>query len=293
MYKPDIKGIFFHVCVIIISVSLSLGLNEFLDILASETGRTKLLAIKGFLDKYPYLTESIFTIFFIITIEYVAYYIKIHKLGIAALNIGLFYCSTRHNEKVKRQSDDFLRNEAIRNDSIAIICANGYRTFAVKNSPLHEAFRNASRLRVILLNPLSSAVDQRAQQVGFDPDKYKRDLVKSLCFLKDLQKKRPGQNIVQVKFYKKMPFWKFIILEQSCYIWVQQSPENKFVYDSPCYAFAKLERREMESMYAYFLRQFNIKWNSDKLGVFDFNNRVIRYSDGRVESLQDFFEEYC
>lgn len=114
-----------------------------------------------------------------------------------------------------------------------------------------------------MLNPDSDQVKKRANEIGMSLDEYRNQMIKSLNFLKNIKQKK-GNNI-KVKFYNNAPFWKFIILENSEYVWIQQYPNDRHVQDSPAFAFAYNKTRNQENIYTFFERHFEKRWQRHSL----------------------------
>ncbi len=126
--KHIIANLFKHVLVAIISILL-------VNLYFFSVKQYK------FVVSYKFSIELILTFLLFILMELCLSFYRSAKMGKLAQEAGLFYFSHRKDEKSKKQSDSFLKKEALNSCLIYIACSSGYETFGNKNSPLHEALK--------------------------------------------------------------------------------------------------------------------------------------------------------
>lgn len=112
-----------------------------------------------------------------------------------------------------------------------LICATGYDTFGRPGTPLYDSLKMCRTVKILLLRPSSPAVDKRAKDLGINPGEYKRTLINSIEYLKNIRRET---NAIELRAYDSYPLWKILCMDK--YICVQQYEIEKHVQDVTHYA---------------------------------------------------------
>lgn len=186
----------------------------------------------------------------------------------------MFFYSTNANDKAVKKSLKFLQGESSNCNLIIIIGATGWATFGDKGSPMYSPICSCQEARIILIYPLSPAVDDRAKDLVMSTSDYRGEIYKSIEYLKSLRK---THHHVELKMYNHYPSWKYILVDK--YIWVQRYPADKHVHLSPSYALEKAIAKEGPTLYDQLYQHCLEEWNSKDLGLYDFDTGEIEFID--------------
>jgi len=147
---------------------------------------------------------------------------------------------------------------------LKIIGATGWDSFGAKSSPLHDALHSfEGRVFVILMNPESEYLGERAASVSMATATYRNQIRKSLKCLKELKKRG---HYIDVRLYNSPPNWKMIFTPLT--LWLQHYRNDKHVAESPVYMFYATS--DMQGLYHAYAKDFDRIWRlSDEyeLGV--------------------------
>ncbi|MFN4166363.1 MAG: hypothetical protein ACK4GK_17450 [Ferrovibrio sp.] len=141
------------------------------------------------------------------------------------------------------------------NRILNILGATGWETFGAKNSPLHEAVKNFSgTIRIILIDPTSRFLCDRAGSVGMKEDSYRKQVEKSIKWLTAL--KAQGKH-VELALYDSIPNWKMIFTARA--VWLQHYKANIHVAETPVYLFYSTD--DQKGLYHAFYADFERIWD--------------------------------
>lgn len=190
---------------------------------------------------------------------------------------GLFYYDPNLTEDDKTQNKELLVEEARKANTIELIGATGYKTFAKNDSEgtatLRDAFQNAKgEIKVILLNPEGEQARNRATAVNMNWEDYKHEIESSIRFLKELKNKGKA---VSLKFYDQKPIWKLIRLDN--FMWLQYYHPNSHVEKMPVYGLKRAHGKGNHNLFDPLYSVFEKKWLHDSNPYYDFSTDKIVY----------------
>lgn len=234
----------------------------------TETSVIELVkGIDTFIDRHQTSTHGILTLFVLFSLVVV---IKVRRgilRGKIAKTAGLFLYSFNSTQKSLKDSEQYLKAAGKKTIYLGVLAATGWDTFGREGTPLHEAVRTCREIRVVLLDPLSKAVEIRSKALGIDAEDYRKDIHRSIEYLRTIKKKGTSDGTrlhgIRLKAYKFLPFWHFVILDN--WVRVQQYPDNDYVKNSPYYAFEKGEESEKGGgmIFEHVCNEFNRYWDDD------------------------------
>jgi hypothetical protein len=231
------------------------------------------------------------------------------EIGFAGLLVLLFnlakltwhYRSRAHMSRVAslvhvRDSGDWLSRllgrDLIRavpwKRDVAILSITGHGTFAASDAPLNHVLRECYEIRVMLLNPYSTAA---AAYVGAhaDPaaalDRFRSELQASIACLKRL---RAEGKQVDLKLHDDAPFWKLVFTGE--HAWVRCCHDGRSFEQNPEYVFelqaGKPHHGFFPAFYTYFLNQWNDPQHPEC--NLDSDELIYRGDDGREIRREPF-----
>lgn len=265
-----------HAFAATIAVLLTLAFRWLVKNWGKEIVICEVRKISVFLDSNLHFIEPLLTLIIFMLFAILGRVIIHYQKGSMAKASGMFFYSPNLKERQVNKSEKFLRQEANKCVHIHILGASGWNTFGYPDSPLYEGLQRCGEAQIILLNPLSPAINQRAKDIGQEIEDYKKEIIMSLKYIRKLILKGDNQNRIQVKMYSSYPGWKLVILGR--YIWMQWYPNDDHVRDSPCYAFQS-DIDENRSIYSQLFAQFKKRWESYKLGQYNFKNETLEFYD--------------
>lgn len=215
---------------------------------------------------YAKAIASIPVVVFIDLLRFIPKVVKISKKAKMSDNVGLFYYSPNSSEKVATKSLRLMQEKSVDSKIVYIRCATGWLTFGAEGSPLHEAIKsNAKDIKIILANPESERVLQRADSLNVDRHDYASEIRKSFNFLMEVKRKGRKHTNIEVKFYDKAPCWKDIIIDDLA--WMYHYDEGVHVANTPCYAFVSIKKkpRKHSDMYESLYDEFLSEWENPNL----------------------------
>lgn len=134
--------------------------------------------------------------------------------------------------------------------------ATGWDTFANEDAPLHTLFKTfENKIRVILMDPESLFLEDRAYEVNMRPMDYRDEIIKSIDFLTWLHRAGPAR--VELKLYSAPPNWKMVISTQT--LWLQRYRRSNHVEGCPVYMFNGTDRTS-DALYNAFADEFERIW---------------------------------
>lgn len=167
-----------------------------------------------------------------------------------AVNAGLYMFWEGNESQDTREKEGLLKQDLSNLRDIKILGATGYATFGEPNSFLHESISNASGdISIVLLDPevTNQGAQRRARSLGVDFGDYRREIVRSIEVVKDLNKR--GRR-VYLYFYHHLPQWKLYLTEDK--VLVQFYEQDRHVADCPIFGFRKFRDRSTHNFYDYF-----------------------------------------
>ena len=218
-------------------------------------------------------------------IDYSVAFFEAHpyQLILGSLFIGILISSVTKLQKKSRLIDSFGINffsdhntsRQIKNDwevfvriiqqsntqHLYILGATGRDTFQNNSSPLYE-FVNTFQgdLKIMLLDPQTQMVNERAQAVSESVTEYRKQITGSISYLKELNK---SKNVMKVKTYSDLPNWKMVMTER--YLWLQCYNPGEHVDNTPVFGIYK-NNSGFHSLYELFYYEFHKLWeNSDEI----------------------------
>lgn len=151
--------------------------------------------------------------------------------------------------------------------NLKILAITGARTFGLESSPLHkvlESFGGTGKIHILLINPLSSAFEQRIKERGIkNKRQYLIDLETTVAFCKALHDGALGARI-SVKLYDQMPIWKMVFANG--YLWLQCYDEPAEIGRSPVYTI-----NTDGSLHKHLDKIFEKRWEYDNSISVDFS----------------------
>lgn len=188
-----------------------------------------------------------------ITYKDKVYYSKL----IESFGIKGFYPYTSPDNRVEEWSIlvDGLQESDPQN--IKILALNGWETFSMPSSPLHEYLKAyKGSLTILLIDPECETCSIRRAALDVNLERFNADHKSSVNFCRDL--KRKGID-VHLFYYSQQPIWKMISTET--YVWLQHYDKLTHVEKSPVYEFYK--DTDKSSMYFPLVSIIEKKTNSD------------------------------
>lgn len=177
----------------------------------------------------------------------------IHKIGVSA-----YWESARLPDRRGEWDELSRRIQEAPQGQVNILGAGGWETFGENEGVIEEAIRNfQGHMRIILLNPDSAYLADRAASLGVRKDSYKKLITQSIKYLEQLSSK--GGNI-ELRLYNYPPNWKMIITPKT--LWLQQYTPGCHVIESPVYMF--YGTKERTGMFYLFLNDFERIWKISK-----------------------------
>lgn len=144
------------------------------------------------------------------------------------------------------------------NRILYILGATGWDTFGSKNSPLHEVLHDfKGNIKIILLDPDSRFLVNRAKSIRVNEKTYKNQIKKSIKMLKGLKQKG---GFVDLSLYDSPPNWKFILSAR--FSWVQRYWRDEHVADTPVYLLYATD--DLKGLYHAFFDDFDRIWQLSK-----------------------------
>lgn len=283
-YYNRFKWLIEHGFAAVAAVSITLGFRWLVINWQAEIVIKRVDEVAVFLDKYIHYIEPILTLTIFILFATLGRVIKHYRKGGMSIAAGMFFYSPHLKERQVEKSEQFLRREASKCVHIHLLGSSGWNTFGHSDSPLHNGLQVCEKAEIILMNPYSDALEKRAENIGQDAAEYRQEIIQSLQYIKTLKDIGDGDNAnrIEVKMYQSYPGWKFIILGRYC--WVQQYPISEHVRNSPCYAFQRIPQW---GIYGHFFSQFQRRWDSLRLGKYNFDSESIEFYNESGEMINE------
>lgn len=194
----------------------------------------------------------------------------------AARGAGLFMYYPDQASMISSTAFEHFKDAGRKAQNITILGATGWDTFGKVDSPLHEALTNCRSARIILFNPLSFDLEQRAGNLTMTPETYRDEIYNSIRCLREMMVRAGDDKIIELKFFHRYPTWKFINIDGL--LWVQRYPKDSHVQFAPCFAFEVTEQRN--SLYDPFVVHLDSLWRSHRLGRYNFDTGSVTGADG-------------
>lgn len=271
------KNTFYHIFIYIISIATFFILKWIVRNWETDTVVANVRQAAAFIDKYSIYVEATIVILLITLVEIIARWCIHYQKGSMAIASGMFLFKPNSTKRQIKRSEDFLKKQSLGCGFLYIRGATGWETFGNPSSPLYEAAKSCREVRVILIYPLSGAVQERARHLHVNVQNYRKEIYDSINYLRSLKRDSARPDYLTLKMYQGYPFWKYIMLED--YVWVQQYPREGHVKNSPCYAFQRLPISNTKGIYDHLLNQFLIYWDSPNLGVYNFQTERLEFFD--------------
>jgi len=239
------------------------------------------VAVGSFIEDAPRVSKVILTA--VVSLLFAGLYrlYRHYRHGTAAISAGLFSSSPNSHDDDIDDVYIFIHIESIKCRELRVCGATGWDTFGKCRSPLHRAIKACSVVNILLIDPTSSDLINRARDVRLGLDEYRAEIYKSVNFLQHVYDEHNAN--ISLKFYNNYPFWKYIFLDE--FVWVWQYPTDRHVKESPCYGFKKLQKKSDSTdgqvgMYDHMLAQFNKRWASNRFWSYNFET-------GKAEKIVD------
>jgi hypothetical protein len=256
-----------HIIIVASTLAIVIPLRWLLLHWAEQPVVDRIYTFSRFLGNHLLAVEGAVGILIILFLEMVVRMYRRARLGKLALESGLFLYCPNASQKEIQASKQVLKEQSENCSNIHIFCASGWDTFGKPGSPLHETMRRCDKAEVVLLNPESQAARKRAEDLGIAPDDYISNIRQSIAYINSIRKGGDNPERFQLKTYDSYPYWKYIFLEKQ--VWIQQYPPNGTVQCSPCYTFERIADRD-GGIYKNLMQYFIRRWNSNRLGRYDF-----------------------
>ncbi len=157
-----------------------------------------------------------------------------------------------------------------------VLTLTGYDTFVADDSLLRGVIEKAYEIRVMLVNPVGKALQERADSLPREITvlTLHTEIEATIGYLSGLRKF--GKK-VKLKFYDEEPFWKLIVLGD--YVWVQHCHSGFAVKQQPEFVFALQHREPRHGLFIPFYMVFLNQWNDARHPEYDFSTNELVYRD--------------
>src|SRR5438552_15277555 len=157
-----------------------------------------------------------------------------------------------------------------------VLPLTGYDTFVADDSLLRGVIEKAYEIRVMLVNPVGKALQERADSLPREITvlTVHTEIEATIGYLSGLRKF--GKK-VKLKFYDEEPFWKLIVLGD--YVWVQHCHSGFAVKQQPEFVFALQQREPRHGLFVPFYMVFLNQWNDARHPEYDFDTNELVYRD--------------
>ena len=157
-----------------------------------------------------------------------------------------------------------------------VLTLTGYDTFVADDSLLRGVIEKAYEIRVMLVNPVGKALQERADSLPREITvlTLHTEIEATIGYLSGLRKF--GKK-VKLKFYDEEPFWKLIVLGD--YVWVQHCHSGFAVKQQPEFVFALQHREPRHGLFIPFYMVFLNQWNDARHPEYDFDTNELVYRD--------------
>src|SRR5437667_10284107 len=157
-----------------------------------------------------------------------------------------------------------------------VLTLTGYDTFVADDSLLRGVIEKAYEIRVMLVNPVGKALQERADSLPREITvlTLHTEIEATIGYLSGLRKF--GKK-VKLKFYDEEPFWKLIVLGD--YVWVQHCHSGFAVKQQPEFVFALQHREPRHGLFVPFYMVFLNQWNDARHPEYDFDTNELVYRD--------------
>lgn len=157
-----------------------------------------------------------------------------------------------------------------------IFSMSGFDTLVARESMTRDALQSAYEIRVMLLNPLSTAAQKRVESLPGDITllSFHREIEASITFLREL---RSSGKQVSLKFYDEDPFWK--ITGVGDHVWVQHVHTGYEMKEQAEYVFALQRSDPRRGLFVPFYTYFLRCWTEGEHPVYDFDSNELIYRD--------------
>lgn len=186
---------------------------------------------------------------------------RLKALELMAKEVGIR--EFRHHNETERHSnwENCTKElESFAGGQLNILGAGGFETFSGPSSPLYKLLKDTNYdVRILLLNPKSSAFNQRCASVNVSEQIYKDWIYTSIEYCKYLKNHKNAS--IEVRLYSDYPIWKMIFTPE--YMWLQWYHPNDNVHHMPVYLFQSTKAVLKTSLYYPLIKVFDRRW---KLG---------------------------
>src|SRR6059036_436975 len=157
-----------------------------------------------------------------------------------------------------------------------VLTLTGYDTFVADDSLLRGVIEKAYEIRVMLVNPVGKALQERADSLPREITvlTLHTEIEATIGYLSGLRK---FGKMVKLKFYDDEPFWKLIAIGD--YIWVQHCHSGFAVKQQPEFVFALQHREPRHGLFIPFYMVFLNQWNDARHPEYDFDTNELVYRD--------------
>ncbi len=275
-----------HIIVILASVALTFSVVKLLKHWEHPVvlGQIKRISLLLDIPYYLYTLEGIFGVLIFCYVTFMYEIFKNYTKGKTAIKAGMvYYCQNTSAKKIKK-SEKFLRKKSLKTTQIHILAASGWDTFGSQDSPLYDAIDRCNRVEVILFNPLSCNLIKRSKDIDVRVSDYRSKVYKSIERLSELRKGL-DKGRIELKMYYGYPSCKLIIMDQA--VWVQQYPSDSIVRESLSYAYTSFQDCKEIKPYDQFFSMFQSRWDSIKLGKYNFENNKLEFFDESKKKVRE------
>lgn len=196
---------------------------------------------------------------------------------IAAARLASLVYATDTNAGSSRQKAKRLIMKSSSPRDVYVLTLTGFDTFVDPDSLFHDVLGTAYEIRVMLLDPRSSAASRRVETI---PDQHvnlqslHEEIGAGIACLTALHK--AGKRVT-LKFYEHEPLWKVVVVGDN--VWVQHFHLGFEVKRQPEYVFALQTGAPRQGFFVPFYTYFLDHWNDRRHPDFDFERGELVYRD--------------
>jgi hypothetical protein len=143
---------------------------------------------------------------------------------------------------------------------IDVLTIRGLGIFGLKDSLLRQHILDHNdelKVRLLLLNPASSACSQRALEIKEDVNYFTGGIKLAINGIGEL--KRLNATNVEARLYNQLPVWRIIRIDDN--IFVSSYLPSRDGHMSPMY---RIQKGAVMSLFPTFVRQFDEIWGKSK-----------------------------
>jgi hypothetical protein len=196
---------------------------------------------------------------------------------IAAARLASLVYATDANAGSSRKKAKRLVKKSSSPRDVFILTLTGFNTFVEPDSLFHDVLETAYEIRVMLLDPRSTAASRRVESISdqeVNLQSLHDELAATITHLAALHK--AGKRVT-LRFYEHEPLWKVVVVGDN--VWVQHFHFGIEVKRQPEYVFALQTGAPRQGFFVPFYTYFLDHWNERRHPAYDFETGELIYRD--------------